>query len=184
MDTRTWRRSLPIAVALAVSISSCGEEPVPTDEGPVTDDLYVSVMTELLLLDASPPDGESVEERNAAADSARAAILHSHGLTAPDVLRFAETVGGQPARMEEMWQRITHDYDSIRAATLRRETEARSEAEGKLGSDARSAAETAVSRDSAARGDTAPAVREPRSRSRLDSLRRQRRVKDPSDRQR
>lgn len=109
------------------------------------DEVYVQVMAELMILDASTPAGETAEEREARADSMRAEILAAQGVTARELLDFVEVVGSDASRMESLWALITKKYDSTRVADLRRETEARSETEGKLGAEAR-----AGQRDSAA----------------------------------
>lgn len=127
-------------VALLLT-GACGGEPVDEAvEGPVTDTTYVAVITDLLLLDADPPRRDTPEESAVAADSSRSEILDEHGVTAEEVLTFAESAGREPGRMQELWEQITHVYDSSRAARLRAQTEARSESEAKLGTDARNAA--------------------------------------------
>jgi hypothetical protein len=123
-----------VLTALLVACGSDDEQGHPPD---VADEVYVEVMTELLLLDSSPPAGSSAQEREARADSARGEILASHGVTAHEILDFARIVGSQAGRMEGLWHRITQKYDSMRVADLRRDTEARNEAEGKLGEEAR-----------------------------------------------
>jgi len=125
------------------------------------DYVYVEVMTELLLLDASLPGDRMLPEREAGlADSLRSDILAAHGVTAQEILDFTEANGGEAGRMEGLWERITHVYDSTRVANLREETEARSEPEGKLGEEARAGA---ADRQDSTRAEEAP----PRIRDRL-----------------
>ena len=159
----TWLAWLPI-VALAGACRA--EEDVPV-EGPVSDTAYVAIMVDLLLLDTESLVRPSPEEREAAMDSARADILAEHGVTAEEVLGFADAWGTEPSRMAQMWEQITHVFDSSRAARLRSRTQAQSESEGKLGADARQAA--GRDSDSSQASDT---VEQPQraARSRLDSL--------------
>jgi hypothetical protein len=99
----------------------------------VSDEAYIQVMTELMLLDARPLKGASPAEREARMDSARLAIVSRHGVTGEEVLEFAQVNGAEAGYMEGVWQEITHRFDSARVANLTLETEARSEPEGKLG---------------------------------------------------
>lgn len=122
------------AAMLAVG---CAPEQEAAYEGPVSDEAYVGIMTELMLLDSDPPAADTEEVRESKADSVRSEVLAAHGLTAREILDFTETVGSEAGRMEELWQQITHRYDSARVADLKAETEAQSEAEGKLGEEAR-----------------------------------------------
>ena len=137
---KATHRRVVTTVLFAVFALGCGPAPEDDRPGPVSDEIYVQVMTELMLLDASPPAGGTVEEREARADSARREILASQGVTGPEILDFAGALGGEASRMELLWQQITQRYDSARIASLDRETEARSEPEGKLGEGARAAA--------------------------------------------
>ncbi|MBT8462523.1 MAG: hypothetical protein KJO44_08355 [Gemmatimonadetes bacterium] len=126
------------ALVFATLTAGCAPAPEEGDPDRIHDDVYVEVMTELLLLDASLPKNRMLPEREAAgADSLRKQILDAHGVTPQDLLEFAELIGGEAGHMEALWERITHEYDSTRIAQLRAETEARSEAEGKLGEAAR-----------------------------------------------
>ena len=128
----------PLAFAAMVACCAPGDEEVNLDWIP--DDVYVQVMTELMLLDATPPTGATVAEQEAKADSIRSEILAAQGVTARELLDFAEALGSEAAHMESLWERITQKYDSTRIANLREETEARSEPEGKLGAEARAGA--------------------------------------------
>jgi len=128
-----------LIVVAALVATGCGAEPQPDVEG-MKGETYVQVMTELMLLDATPPAGDTPEELEARADSARSEILNRHGVTAREMLDYAVLVGGEAGRMEELWKRITEQYDSTRLANLRGSTEARSESEGKLGTTARTGA--------------------------------------------
>lgn len=150
------------ALFVIAALVACGA-PVGDEEiaDRLRDDVYVQVMTELLLLDALLPDDRMLPEREAGlADSLRAEILAAHMVTAEEILDFADAIGSEAGRMEELWERITHIYDSTRVADLRRETEARSEPEGKLGEEARA---EAADRQDSTRAEEAP----PRIRDRL-----------------
>ncbi len=126
------------ALVLATLMIGCAPAPEEGDPDQIQGDVYVEVMTELLLLDASLPKDRMLPEREATgADSLRKQILDAHGVTPQDLLDFAESVGGEAGQMEALWERITHVFDSTRIARLRAETEARSEPEGKLGEAAR-----------------------------------------------
>ncbi len=125
-----------VAIAGAFLLAGCEAESTDPYQGPVTDEAYIEVMTDLMLLDARPLKGGSPAEREARTDSARLAIVSRHGLTGDDVLEFARVRGAEASHMEVLWQEITQRFDSLRVANLSRSSEARSEAEGKLGGDA------------------------------------------------
>jgi hypothetical protein len=122
------------------------------------EELYIEVMTRLMLLDADLPPGATPAERETRADSARSEILAAHGVTAEEVLDFAEAVGTEAGHMEALWLEITQRYDSLRIAELRRTTEARSEAEGKLGQQARARFGSDDAGQAAAPDSAAPSV--------------------------
>ncbi len=140
METRSGTCRGGLTLLLAVSLASCGQGEEQADPETVSAESYVQVMTELMLLDANPPEGATEEEREARADSARRSILAAQKVTAREVLDFAERLGGEAGEMEDLWRQITHRYDSARIAKLDSETEARSEPEGKLGAEARDGA--------------------------------------------
>jgi len=141
METRSGTCRGGLTLLLAVALASCGQGEETEGPDTVSADAYVQVMTELMLLDADPPEGATAEEREARADSARRSILAGQRVTAREILDFAERLGGEAGQMEVLWQQITHRYDSTRIANLEAKTEARSEPEGKLGSEARAAAD-------------------------------------------
>jgi hypothetical protein len=166
------RRPIAASLVLTALLVGCGSGDEQVSPAGVRDEAYIQVMTELLLLDSRPPAGGTPQEREARADSVRGEILASHGVTAHEMLEFARVVGSDAGRMEGLWHRITQKYDSMRVADLRRDTEANSESEGKLGEEARTGAGEVNGKPKAAdSGDPATA------RSRLphspgDSLRR------------
>ena len=159
-----WMAALLLAAA-------CQGENVDGYQGPVSDEAYIQVMTELMLLDARPLKAASPAEREARMDSARLAIVSRHGVTGEEVLEFAQVNGAEAGFMEGVWQEITHRFDSARVANLTRETEARSEPEGKLGA----AADLNAQADSGASTSTTagrtPAPVSARGREAMDRLR-------------
>lgn len=169
----TLRAAVWLVCSLA--LASCGTESVDPYDGPVTDEAYVQIMTDLLLLDVRPLEGDSLAEREARTDSARLAIVSGHGLTGDDILEFARIRGAEASHMERLWEEITHRFDSARVANLSRSTEARSEAEGKLGADAGEAVPGAAPAAAASRqpGDSArtPPPVSRRAREALERLR-------------
>ena len=134
----TTRLLAPLSFAVLVACCAPADEEV--NPAGIRDEVYVQVMAELMILDVDPPTGATVEEEEARADSMRAEILAVHNVTAQELLDFVEVVGSEASHMEALWARITQQYDSTRIANLRRETEASSEAEGKLGAEARAGA--------------------------------------------
>ncbi len=148
MMTVNRTKTLGGVLLLMTLASGCVERAPEEVPGPVTDDVYVDVMTQLLLVDVNPPKGASAEERETREDSVRAKILADHGVTSGDVLRYADALGSEAGRMESLWQRITQQFDSTRIANLEQETEALSEPEGKLGEDATVAQQEPTDADS------------------------------------
>ena len=142
---KTSSRQALASLSFAILFACCAPADEEATPAGMRDEVYVQVMAQLMILDASTPTGETAEEREARADSMRAEILAAQGVTAQELLDFVEVVGSDASRMESLWALITQKYDSTRIADLRRETEARSETEGKLGAEAR-----AGERDSAA----------------------------------
>lgn len=128
-------------LAAPIACDSAGPEP----RGPIDDDTYVAVMSELADLRRFPSRGRDRMSRDAATDSARRAVLDHHGVTVDELLAFAEILGGQPARMVEISERISAVTDSL--AELR----SRDERDG-------SAADTAGLETGAAGSDTAADV--------------------------
>ena len=131
---------LLVPLSFAVLAACCAPADEEVSPAGIRDEVYVQVMAELMILDAAPPTGATVEEEEARADSMRAGILAAHNVTAHVLLDFVEVVGNEASHMESLWARITQKFDSTRIANLRSETEARSEAEGKLGAEARAGA--------------------------------------------
>lgn len=116
VTTKRARRTLVIAVstavAAAVAASACGSDE-PEIRGPIDEDTYVAVMGELADLERFPPSGPGDSARAERADSARLAILERHGVTADELLEFAETAGARPDLMVELSERIVALSDSL-----------------------------------------------------------------------
>ncbi len=103
--TMLWAASL----AATTACDPAGPEP----RGPIDDDTYVTVMSELADIRRFPPDGRDQVSRDAAADSARRAVLDRYDVTVDDLLSFAEIMGEHPARMVEIAERISGVTDSL-----------------------------------------------------------------------
>ncbi|HSM08715.1 MAG TPA: hypothetical protein VLA33_06825 [Gemmatimonadota bacterium] len=116
VPTTGARRTLVIAfstaVAAAVATGACGSDE-PDFSGPIDGDTYVAVMGELADLERFPPSGSTSAGRSALADSARQAILDRHGVTADELLDFAEAAGARPDLMVELTDRIVALSDSL-----------------------------------------------------------------------
>lgn len=114
--TTSARRTLVIAfstaVAAAVATGACGSDE-PEFRGPIDGDTYVAVMGELADLQRFPPAGPGEAARTERADSARQAILDRHGVTADELLEFAEAAGARPDLMVELSERIVALSDSL-----------------------------------------------------------------------
>lgn len=120
--TTTARRALGTILWAAILAAPVACDPAgPEARGPISDDTYVIVMSELADLRRFPPGGRDQMSRDSAADAARRAVLDRYGVTADELLGFAETVGEHPARMVEISERISAVTDSL--AELRRQGE-------------------------------------------------------------
>lgn len=116
VTTSSARRTLVIAfataLAAAVATGACGPDE-PEFRGPIESDTYVAVMGELADLERFPPSGPDEATRIERADSARQAILERHGVTADELLEFAEAAGARPDLMVELTDRIVALSDSL-----------------------------------------------------------------------
>lgn len=88
---------------------ACGEE--VAGEAILADSVYAQVVARLHLV-GNPTDTARQRE----ADSARTEILADYGVTAEQLLAFAEATGRQPERNREIWEQIGNLVDSIREA--------------------------------------------------------------------
>jgi len=137
---------------LFLAATCAGEPERPGSPLPLDDDAYVEVMAQLELIRSRSFPAEEPETRQALADSARAAVLSDRGVDAAELLRFAEIVGADPGRMEDLYGRIAALADSLR--------EIEAAARDSLEAAARDSLEAAA-RDStgaAARGDSTGAA--------------------------
>lgn len=111
-----WHRQLPVALSraawLALAACACGGG---ESGAAATDSLFVEVMARLHRAPAEVrAEGPPVAARQAE-DSARAAILTEHGLTADSLLRLAERVGSDPGRMAELWSAVSRRVEELGA---------------------------------------------------------------------
>lgn len=100
-----------VSLLLALGCNSSQEQRVD----PIEPGAFVSVMANLAQVSQFPPDGSGAEDREARADSLREEVLRDHGITAEQLLAFADQVGRDPSRMEELAQRIAVVNDSLTA---------------------------------------------------------------------
>ncbi len=169
-----------LLAVLAAGLLACARPADRTDAATIDEDRFVAVMARLEELRRSPfPDSEP-EVREARLDSARAALLEEQGVSAEQLMRFSDAVGGDPVRMQELAERVAATVDSMRDAAA---------AEG-LAADSTAGAGTGVE---AAGGDVAPGAApgetpgtppsrlRGQTRERLDSLRNARRKEPGGD---
>lgn len=101
-------------LSIVPTLVAVGCRPGPAgDDDPIAPDTYVAAMAELADLRRFPPPGDDRTDRDARADSMRAEILQAHGVTPEDLLAFAEHVGPDPERMEDLTERIATLTDSL-----------------------------------------------------------------------
>jgi hypothetical protein len=100
-----------ISLPLVLSCTSSQEQGVD----PIEPEVFVSVMANLSQVYQFPPDGSGAEDREARADSLRQSILRQHGISAEQLLAFADQVGRDPSRMEELAEQIAVINDSLTA---------------------------------------------------------------------
>jgi len=101
------------STALVCAATLGCESAPPEPQGPISADAYVAVMAELADLKRFPPPGPDFVTRTARADSVRQAILDRHGVTAENLLTYAEQLGSHPDRMLELTDRIIAISDSL-----------------------------------------------------------------------
>jgi hypothetical protein len=110
-------------VFLALSLSlltGCGERTASEEfTTPISDDSYVAVMAELARVRRRPPHARGQIERDRLADSVRTEVLLRHGVTAAELIEFADVAGSDPARMQSLTERIETFADSIETSTVR-----------------------------------------------------------------
>jgi hypothetical protein len=182
---RMQKRALPwgwLAALALVTIGCRGQTPSAGESPTLTDDTYVSVMVDLLRVGAKPAEAETEEERQVIMDSVRAEVLALHGVTARELIEFADLAGSDPGHMEGMWQRISQALDSTRAADSRHRTEALSEPDGEVGEATHPPADTGGASGRAgareAASGQAPSRGPQDARARLDSMKRSRTARE------
>lgn len=134
-------------VALALLISGC-DAAAPEETGGLAASTYVNVVSDLADLQRFPPPGADSTARRTRADSVRQVILDRYGVTAAELIEFAERVGLQPDRMESISERIVARTDSLAHVRADASMGPDSVSLDAVGAD--SARESAVDSDSAA----------------------------------
>lgn len=113
------RRPAP-ATALALLLSMLpaagfGCSPPSRDDLVVGDELYVDIMTELVLTKDSLQDLDlPYWSRQQALDSVERVLAEERGVTAEDLFEYARVAGRDAARMQGLWETIGARVDSIR----------------------------------------------------------------------
>jgi hypothetical protein len=107
--------------ALLLSLLAGCEERTASEEftTPISEDSYVAVMAELARVRRRPPHARGQIERDRLADSVRTEVLLRHGVTAAELIEFADVAGSDPARMQSLTERIETFADSIETSTIR-----------------------------------------------------------------
>lgn len=108
-------RITTVTIASILALSACQDRATDRIASAMDPGIYVAVMGELADLRRFPPSGSDSLGVPAQTDSARQAILRAHGVTAPELLTFAETSGLDPALMETLADQISAITDSLAA---------------------------------------------------------------------
>jgi len=111
----TLARIVALAIAPALTLAACRGDMRGLDSG-MDREVYVAVMGELADIRKFPPPATDDMDRDAQADSAREAILIAYGVTAPELLAFAQSAGSDPALMETLADQIAAITDSLAEA--------------------------------------------------------------------
>ncbi|MFW6192074.1 MAG: hypothetical protein ACOC83_01195 [Gemmatimonadota bacterium] len=101
-------------LSVALLSTACGE-----DGGPATElepDRYVDVMARLALVDTAMASSVRAGPLAISPDSARSLILDRWSVTDDQLVSFARTMGRDPSRMRELWERVMSTADSLRDA--------------------------------------------------------------------
>lgn len=116
MTSRGRRAGAVLAVALSVALLStaCGEDAAPATK--LEPDRYVDVMARLALVDTAMASSVRAGPLAISPDSARALILDRWSVTDDQLVSFARTMGRDPSRMRELWERVMTTADSLRDA--------------------------------------------------------------------
>lgn len=115
--TRFLRQRVAL-LALPV-LAGCADANEQAAQLPFPQDTYVDVMVELTRLRRLPPPARGEPERERLSDSIRADILARHGVTADQVVAFADVAGRDPTLMMGLSQAIAERSDSLQAALAR-----------------------------------------------------------------
>lgn len=107
-------RLAALAIAPTLALPACGQNASGLDDA-MDSEVYVAVMGELADLRRYSLARTDGEDRQVRADSARRVILNTHGVTAQQLLAFAESAGSDPTRMETLADLIAVIADSLAA---------------------------------------------------------------------
>ena len=107
-------------LALILSlVTGCDERAAREDVTlPIPEDSYVAVMAELARVRRRPPHARGQIERDRLADSVRAEVLERHGVTAVEMVEFADGAGSDPGRMQDIAERIEALADSLEVGSV------------------------------------------------------------------
>ena len=108
-----------VGLLLLPALVGCPSADEPAAELPIAHDTYVDVMVELTRLKRLPPPARGEPERERLSDSIRAEILARHGVTAAEVVAFADVAGRDPTLMMGLSQAIAERADSLQVALAR-----------------------------------------------------------------
>jgi hypothetical protein len=160
------RHGAASAAVLLLLVAAC-EAAAPEVTTGMGETVYADVVSDLADLQRFPPPGADSTARRARADSVRQSILDQYGVTAEELLGFAERVGLDPKRMESISVRIVARTDSLaraRAATTADTTAAAAVADSipwadsVLGADSVLEADSVLAADSIRGADSTPAA--------------------------
>lgn len=103
-----------VTLAVALLSAACGRETGPATE--LEPDRYVEVMARLALVDTAMASSVRAGPLAISPDSARVLILDRWSVTDDQLVSFARTMGRDPTRMRELWERVMTTADSLRDA--------------------------------------------------------------------
>jgi hypothetical protein len=118
MVSRFGFLALMLSLLAGCEARTAGEESLT----PIPEDTYVAVMAELADLRRRPPPARGQIERDRLADSVRTDVLVRHGVTAAELIEFADVVGSDPGRMQSLTERIETFADSLEVAVARQDS--------------------------------------------------------------
>ena len=103
-----------LATLLVGPATGCGGRRA-THAASLSDSTYVQVMARLALVDSTLSPADYHLPDSLPPDSARSLVLGHWGVADSSLISFAEEVGSEPERMQEIWQRIRELADSLAA---------------------------------------------------------------------